>query len=427
MFYPPPFLQFIHVSNVLPFAEVFTNGNLLSMISTEFLYILSALLPMLTMPIVLPMVVLMARRKRLTDNPNARKMQDRPVAVMGGTVIMLVLCITSIVLNLFYDLSSLFPAMCVMVILYIFGMLDDNIGLSWKFKLVMQIFAILLLFFGGYNGVDSMYGLFGLNDMPLWASFLLTVYAGLLLFNAVNFVDGIDGLASGLGVLAGAVMGYWNVCHGFTTQAILSFIVVGVMVSFFFFNVFSERYKMYMGDSGSLVLGLFIFILACPDTYYAVENEFLVDRYFVSFLVALLSAMIFDLFRVVIMRMLKGKSPFEPDRTHLHHAYVDLGMSHLLATLKIMMQNMAVVAVWFLTAMTEMNVAMQFIVVLVAGIVFLWMPYFFLEYLKNNHISFYIKISKRCKRHSDRLEVVGGWIRRIIDGRRKQLISHSIK
>lgn len=338
------------------------------MISTEFLYILSALLPMLTMPIVLPMVVLMARRKRLTDNPNAHKMQDRPVAVMGGTVIMLVLCITSIVLNLFYDLSSLFPAMCVMVILYIFGMLDDNIGLSWKFKLVMQIFAILLLFFGAYNGVDSMYGLFGLNDMPLWASFLLTVCAGLLLFNAVNFVDGIDGLASGLGVLAGAVMVYWNVCHGFTTQAILSFIVVGVMAS----------------------------------------------------------AMIFDLFRVVIMRMLKGKSPFEPDRTHLHHADVDLGMSHLLATL-IMMQNMAVVAVWFLTAMTEMNVAMQFIVVLVAGIVFLWMPYFFLEYLKNNHISFYIKISKRCKRHSDRLEVVGGWIRRIIDGRRKQLISHSIK
>lgn len=323
---------------------------------------------MLTMPIVLPMVVLMARRKRLTDNPNAHKMQDRPVAVMGGTVIMLVLCITSIVLNLFYDLSSLFPAMCVMVILYIFGMLDDNIGLSWKFKLVMQIFAILLLFFGAYNGVDSMYGLFGLNDMPLWASFLLTVCAGLLLFNAVNFVDGIDGLASGLGVLAGAVMVYWNVCHGFTTQAILSFIVVGVMAS----------------------------------------------------------AMIFDLFRVVIMRMLKGKSPFEPDRTHLHHADVDLGMSHLLATL-IMMQNMAVVAVWFLTAMTEMNVAMQFIVVLVAGIVFLWMPYFFLEYLKNNHISFYIKISKRCKRHSDRLEVVGGWIRRIIDGRRKQLISHSIK
>lgn len=397
------------------------------MINTDFLYILSLLLPMIAMPIVLPMVVLMARRKRLTDNPNARKIQNRPVAVMGGTVIMLVVCISSIVINVFYDLSGLFPVMCVMMILYIFGMLDDNIGLSWRFKLLMQLFAILLLFFGGNYGVDSLYGLFGLEDLPVWAACLLTLYTGLLLLNAVNFADGIDGLASGLGVLAGAVMGYWNVRHGFTTQAILSFTIVGAMSSFFVFNVFSERYKMYMGDSGSLVLGLFIFMTACPDSYYAADNTFLVDRYFVSFLVALLSAMIFDLFRVVIVRVLKGKSPFAPDRTHLHHVYVGAGMNHLLATNKIVLQNIAVLIVWYFTAITGMNVALQSCIVIFAGVVFIWGPYFYLDYIKNNNVSRYIKLCRRCERFSKRLDVFGGWIRRILDGRRKQIISHNIK
>ena len=397
------------------------------MITTDLLYILSFLIPMMMMPVVLPMVVLMARRKRLTDNPNARKIQDRPVAVMGGTVIMLVICISSIVINVFYDLSGLFPVMCVMMILYIFGMLDDNIGLTWQFKLLMQIFAILLLFFGGNFGVDSLYGLFGLENMPMWAACLLTLFAGLLLLNAVNFVDGIDGLASGLGVLAGVVMGYWNVRHGFTTQAILSFTIVGAMASFFVFNVFSERYKMYMGDSGSLVLGLFIFMMACPDSYYASVSSFLVDRYFVSFLVALLSAMIFDLFRVVIVRMLNGKTPFHPDRTHLHHAYVDAGMSHLLATIKIVLQNIAVLAVWYFTAALGMNVALQYLIVIAAGVVFIWMPYFCLDYLKTKRLSCYTKISNRCMRRSDSLEVLSRWVRGIIDGRRKQIVSHNIK
>lgn len=390
------------------------------MLNTDFLCILSVLLPFVFMPIVLPMVVLMANRKRLMDNPDARKTQKRPVAVMGGTVIMLVICITSIILNLFYNISNLFPAMCVMMILYIFGMLDDNIGLSWQFKLGMQIFVILLLFFGGNYGINSLYGMFDIYSLPMWCACLLTVFVGLLLLNAVNFADGIDGLASGLGVLASLTMGYWNLRHGFVTQALQSFTVVGVMASFFLYNVFSKRYKMYMGDSGSLVLGLFLFLSICQDPYYLADDAFIVDSYFLSFIIALFSAMLFDSVRVVIMRALKGNSPFEPDRSHLHHAYVDAGMSHLLATIKIVLNNMAVIAVWYFTAKAELSEVLQLAIVLSVGVVFIWVPYFMLEYLKNKSVDRYILITRRCRRRSEVLNNFSNLIQRLVDGRRRQ-------
>lgn len=395
--------------------------------SIDFIYWISVLLPMLMMPIVLPMVVLMARRKRLTDNPNARKIQDRPVPVMGGTVIMLVISVTAIILNLFYDLGNLYPALSVMIILYIFGMLDDNIGLTWQFKLGVQIFSILLLFFGGNYGVHSLYGVFGIEELPMWASCILTLFTGLLLLNAVNFVDGIDGLASGLGVLGGLVMAYWNVRHGFVTQAMFSFVMVGVLSSFFVFNVFSERYKMYMGDSGSLVLGFFIFMSSCPEMTLFSENEFVADDYFLTFQLAIYSAMVFDLIRVAVLRVIYRKSPFHPDRTHLHHICVDMGMSHLFTTLRIMVVNVIVIAIWYFTASSGMNVTLQYLLILLSGVVLFWLPYFHIVYLRENKQERYEILSARCKKMSSYSDIFTRLIRRLIDGRHKPIITHEIE
>lgn len=394
--------------------------------SIELLYLLSLVIPILLVPVLLPMVMLMAQRKRLTDAPNARKAQDRPVAVMGGMVIMLVICATLIFVNVFYDITLLFPAVCVMVILFIFGMLDDIIGLSWQFKLMLQVAFILMLYYGGNYGVDSLYGLFGIDAVPGWASLLLTIFSGLMILNAVNFVDGIDGLASGLGMLAAFFMGYWNVRHGFMTQALLSYTMTGVLFAFFLYNVFSERYKMYMGDSGSLVLGLFVFISVCPDYQYALE-EFLVDNYFVSFLVALLSAMLFDLFRVAGMRALNGKSPFQPDRTHLHHVYVDAGMSHLVATGKIVFSNLVMIVVWYLTASSGMRVGLQYFLILIVGLFLFWGPYFYLVSIRERRPERYAVISKRCTRRSKRLESVSNFITNVIDFHRRPIFTHRIK
>lgn len=390
--------------------------------SLNALYILSLLLPLVLLPMVLPSFVLMAHRKRITDGPSQRKHQEKPVAVMGGTLIMLVVGVTSVVINLFYDITPLFPVVCVMFMLYIFGMMDDTIGLTWKSKLILQMFAITLLYFGSDYGVHSLYGFFGLEMLESWQSFPITLFCGLMLLNAVNFADGIDGLASAIGILVGVIMGYWHMRHGFEIQTFISLIMVGVMFSFYIFNVFSERYKIYMGDSGSLVLGLFIYVLVCDDKISMLDGSFLADNYSLSFVMAVLSYILFDLTRVVLLRMIHRKAPYEGDRTHLHHIYVDMGMNHFMATNVILLSNIAVIAVWFVTAVVGMLVVPQLLLTLLAGVVFIWSPYFVIYNLRNKHISRYIALSNSFRKTSVHIDVFVDFVGHLIDGKPKKRI-----
>lgn len=398
--------------------------QVINVVSMSTLYWLSALIPLLMMPIVLPMVVLMAKKKRMTDAPNARKLQKQPVVVMGGMVIVSIICTTLLIINIFYSLDALFPLLCMILVIYTFGMLDDNIGLSWQFKLVMQIAAVLLFYVAGSYGVHSLHGLFGIEDVPYWPSMFITLFVGLLLFNAVNFIDGIDGLASGLGAMAAYIMSFWNIYHGYVDQAVLSLAMASTLTLFFVYNVFSVKYKTYMGDSGSLAVGLFVYISSCPTTYNTVGTGMLVDRYFITFIVALLSAMIFDLIRVVIFRIMRGKSPFEPDRTHLHHIYVDLGMSHFMATTIILISNAFVIAVWFWTAYYGMDITLQFFFVILVGIIVFWTPVMRMNYLVNKKPAKYDRIRSRTLKISNALEPVYTIINKIIDRRRVVSLSH---
>lgn len=384
-------------------------------------------MPLVLMPVVIPMVTLMANRKRMMDAPNGRKLQKRPIPVMGGTVMVLALCITLVIMNLFYSVNDMMPAICVMVIFYIFGMLDDMIGLSWQMKMTLQVLSILLVYFGGDYGVNSLYGLFGIEETPWWLALLLTLFTGLLLLNAVNFVDGIDGLASALGIVGGAIMGYWNAHHSYVSEAILSFAMTGVLASFFAYNVFSKRYKMYMGDSGSLVLGFFIFTCVCPNDYISGQKIYVSDSYFVSFTLSLLSAMIFDLARVVVGRMFKGHSPFLPDRTHLHHAMVDAGMSHFVTVLSIVILNMIVMAIWYWTSTAGINIDMQYFVIIISGVVFIWGPYFYLKYIERSFPHHYNKLMKRNQIVSSWFDKIGNVVRIVLDGRRSRSITHRIE
>ena len=382
---------------------------------------------MVVLPMVLPMVVLMARRKRMTDNPSRRKTQERPVAVMGGTVVVLVLAVSLIIVNMFYDITDLFSFVGLMIVFYVFGMLDDNIGLSWKFKLCLQVVAILLLFFGSNYGVHSLYSLFPDREFPLWLSLVVTLVVGLLLFNAVNFADGIDGLATGQAVLTALVMGHWNLLHAFVVQSILSYAMLGVLLSFFMYNVFSTRYKIYLGDSGSLVLGLFVYILVCPEYAGTMTGDMLVDHYYVSFVVTLLSAMIFDLVRVVLWRLVCGGSPFRPDRSHLHHVYVDLGMSHFMATMTILLTNVVALLFWHATALRGLSQLAQLLLVLGFCALLYWGPFFYVTYLRAHRMQHYRRLSMRVRCVNKGFVAVHDFIRRIIDGIHFPRISHEIE
>jgi len=392
--------------------------------SIEFLYSIAVFIPFVLMPLFLPMVVLLAHRKNLTDAPNGRKLQSMPVAVMGGTAILLVVSITALIINIFYDISYMYPVYCMMVVMYIFGIVDDNVGLSWQYKAVLQLFAIILLLVGTNYGVHSLYGLFGIEEIPLWLTYLLSIFVGLLIFNAINFADGIDGLASGLGIMVSFVMAYWNIRHGFVPHALLSFTIAGALIAFFTYNVFSRRYKIYMGDSGTLLLGVFIYISVCTNSYNSLDGTYLADNYHISFVLALLSAMIFDFFRVVFTRILGGHAPVEADRQHLHHIFVDAGMSHFLATLVIIFLNVIVLLAWHLTASNGMNITLQLFVVIAVGIVMIWSPYFYISHLRDKRIYKYNKLKKRFLLASSHADIIYNFINRIVDGRRAKNASH---
>ena len=386
-----------------------------TIMSTETLFLLSALIPVVLMPFIMPMVAMMARRKNITDNPNARKLQKQPVMVLGGMVIISVLCVTLMFVNMFYNLSNLFTPLCVMIVFFIFGLLDDAIGLNYKVKLYMQILLIMMLFFCGEYRAHGFFGVFGVSSLNTTLSFLLTLFVGLLYVNAINFIDGIDGLASAVGVLSSIMLFKWNQLLGLTEMAFFSCAMAGIFAVFFLFNVFSSKYKMYMGDSGSLVLGFFIFISTCPHGIKVDAESSLVLKYAFSYLFATFSVPVFDIYRVVIFRVLNGKSPFEPDRTHLHHVIVDMGVTHFLATTIIIFFNLCVLLVWFITAKAGMSLEWQFLVVVMTAITFIWGSYFLITYNRDHNPERYGRWKAAFELYSSKTENAHESVRYVID------------
>ena len=345
--------------------------------TTHLLFAISFLLPFLTVLVLVPSVSALAKKGNIVDEPNFRKKQKQPVSLLGGTLVMSAICIGLIVMNVFASLNNLFPTLCVLIIICVVGLIDDVVDMHYGIKFVIQIGLLLLLIFGAGYRATSLGGLIANQHLGMFFSVILSIFLGVLYLNAINFMDGIDGLASSFGVLFGLVVFWWCTRHGIVDHAILALVFSGALSAFFLINVFSKNYKMYLGDSGSLVIGMFVYMSACINSdRFPIAGTFLTDRYVFSFVLALCSYPILDLVRVCIGRMLRKKSPFLPDRTHLHHCLVDFGYSHLMTDFGIIMANSLVILVWLLTARTGMNDLVQCLIVLLSGIILIWTPYY---------------------------------------------------
>ncbi len=191
----------------------------------------------------------------------------------------------------------------------------------------------------------------------------------------MNFIEGIDGLASGIGILAGVAIAWWNVCHGQVAAAVIAIAMVGALFAFFFFNVYSVKFKMYLGDSGSLVLGAIAYMaLSVNSSFFYFALDWF-DVYSPSFFIAVFSVVVFDLVRVVFLRLSLRHSPFVADRNHLHHILVDVGFTHRIASLLIIVLNLLVIGVWFATASMGIVLWLQTCIVVAVAIVLIWLPF----------------------------------------------------
>lgn len=304
--------------------------------------------------IIIPNILVISMRKRLFDEPDARKIHKRPIPRLGGVtffpVIVFTLC-TFTAIHLFkghfvYNIITLNTAremlflISGLTLLYIVGIADDLIGVRYRKKFVVQIISAAMFPIAGLY-INSFYGLFGINEIDPIIGIPFTMLLVVFITNAINLIDGIDGLASGLSMVALVVFGVIFVHFQSWLYALLAFVSVGVIIPFFSYNVFGNAdrgRKIFMGDTGSLTLGYilsFFVIRFCmhePNSMMQVQGS----PVLIAFSVLMVPCL--DVVRVVLRRARNRKPLFLPDKTHIHHKFLAMGFSprRALITIQIM-------------------------------------------------------------------------------------------
>ena len=291
--------------------------------------------------VIIPRILVISHKKRLYDVPDARKVHTMPVPRLGGLSFFPVILMSmflvigfrlyfwdmdtsSLSFNMLYEYLFLFVGM---TLLYLVGVCDDLVGVGYRYKFAVQIAAALLLVLSG-NWFDSFGGLFGIYSVPVWVGVPFTVFIVVYITNAINLIDGIDGLASGLCCIALSVLSVIFFLRGQYVYALLAVCTLGILMPFWCYNVFGNAnrgHKLFMGDAGSLTLGyvisfLIIHMSVTNEVSPTLSNPYMVIA-FSTVLVPLL-----DVIRVVLHRLREHKNPFLPDKNHFHHKLLRTGM-----------------------------------------------------------------------------------------------------
>ena len=288
----------------------------------------------------IPVVLQIAEQKKLYDIPDERKVHTRPVASLGGVGIFggfLLASLLSIQGYLNPEFQYFFAAA---LVIFFLGLRDDIMILSATKKFIGQIIAASILIHLGGIKLDSMYGLFGFEQVPEGFGLAVSYLTIIVVINSFNLIDGIDGLAASLGILSMLVFGTYFFIVDHQAYALLSFSMAGSLVAFMIFN--HHPAKIFMGDSGSLMIGLinsilvikFINVASAPFVTVPVASA-------VAIGFAILIVPLLDTLRVFSIRILNGRSPFTPDRNHVHHLLLDRGMSHSAVTFTCVAINIA--------------------------------------------------------------------------------------
>lgn len=309
----------------------------------NILFILSTFMTSVVIArILIPRILLISLQKKLFDIPDARKVHKKAIPRLGGvsffpTVLFAYCLVYAFRMLLDSEPSStytsyLLPEMllfaCGMTMLYLTGIADDLVGVRYRQKFVIQILCASLFPLSGL-WINDLYGLFGIHALSPYVGIPFTVLTVVFITNAINLIDGIDGLASGLSSMALLIFTFLFSSKGLWSYAMLSAGTFGVLVPFFYYNVFgsAERdRKIFMGDTGSLTLGYTLSFLAIkycqvnPDMMPYTEGAFVI-----AFSTLIIPA--FDVIRVVLVRVRNGKNPFEPDRNHIHHKLLAIGLT----------------------------------------------------------------------------------------------------
>jgi len=305
----------------------------------------------------IPSIVHLSREKHLHKSASVRDSHDGAVPTLGGAAIFIAFGITSLIFLKAAFLPDLKLFMVALIIIFMLGVKDDLMVLTAFQKFIGELIAFDLLIFFGNVRITDLHGFMGIHEITMITSLLLTMLISFGIINSMNLIDGIDGLASGIAIIAISTFGTWFWMTGQLELVILSTALIGALLSFFYFNVFSKKNKIFMGDTGSLVLGYILTFFVIKFCESAVTAKTVLNlRAAPAVAMGILAIPIFDTLRVFWIRILRRQSPFHADRMHLHHILIQSGLSHLKATFILMMMNIFLILIAFAMQLFTANI-----------------------------------------------------------------------
>lgn len=314
----------------------------------------------------IPSVINIAKVKHLCDDPDDRRSHTVSTPSLGGVAIFAGIIFSIILWTPFKHFGDLQYILCAFVIIFLIGLKDDILPMSPYKKLYGEIFATLILIYKCDIRLTSLYGIFGITDLPYFASILLSTFTILVIINAINLIDGINGLAGSIGLLITLFFGFWFYEVNSLGLSIVAFSLAGSLLAFLNYN-FTPA-KIFMGDTGALLIGLVCAILSIKfiELHRVLPDQLGNFRFQAvpSVAIAILIIPLFDTIRVFTKRLIKGKSPLYPDRTHIHHLLLDRGFSHLQATGILVVTNI----IFILIAYYFQNIGSLFLLILIISI-----------------------------------------------------------
>lgn len=327
----------------------------------------------------IPTIIKISRRKNLMDEPGSRSSHLRKIPNLGGIALFysIAVCASIFAFELFDLYKFLFASL--VILLYI-GVMDDIVVMRAYKKLIAQILVTALMVIGSDVRIRNFFGLFGVYELSYFFSVAVSIFTFIVLINAFNLIDGIDGLAGGYSIICSALFGisYFRLGEYNYPLVVLSAVIIGAVSGFLYYNLSNYRTKkIFMGDTGSMILGfLLAFTAICFIDIFIDKNLPEVPRYYLqtapAIAMAILILPIIDTLNVMFIRLSKGKSPFIADKNHIHHSLLALGLTHRRSAAYIMFYYIFIVATAYY--FRHINVNILLLIILVLGFIGAYIP-----------------------------------------------------
>ncbi len=304
----------------------------------------------------IPPIVKLARAtkvKGLRALPNGRASHIHATPTLGGIAIFFGFVLPALLFSSSYEsMHGLRFIVAGCLLIFFFGLKDDIFGISAYSKLIAQIMAVFILIGFADIRFTDLHGFMGISTINGYWSIILTTFVAVVIINAFNLIDGIDGLASAIGIICALTFGIWFYLSEQFQYAIFSFALTGALFGFIRYNLFGKSYKIFMGDTGSLLIGFIISVLVIKFNELNIPENISISYLYKidsapTVSIGILIIPLYDTFRVFIIRISRNQSPFKADRSHIHHKLIDLGYSHKKVTLILVLYNIIFIGVVF--------------------------------------------------------------------------------